>query len=409
MKDGQTQKNYLRVALAGCRPEPRQDRTPVNVAFVIDRSGSMEGTRIAQARAAAIMAVNRLAAFDIASIVIFDQIAEVLVPAQQVTDPGLFSDAISRIGVRGTTAIYDGVMRGSAEVLKFKDERHLNRVVLLSDGKANVGPRHAAEFAELGRTLLAQGISVSTIGLGLDYNEDLMLQLARGGDGNHAFAQEPTDLVNIFNKEFDDVLGSCAQTVSVDIELKPGVRAVRALSRDGTIDGQSAQFRLNQVYQATEHYLLLEVEVDKGVATGEQDLGVVKVAYTQPDSGVRQTLDTAIRGRFSASEAEVKAGLDQKVAEAVLEQSTRARTEQAIALRDQGKIKEANELLLQNASEIDTFAAAMPEPSKRLLELRSHYYALGATSESASAGQLGVQRKLMRQLDARPAGSATRY
>jgi hypothetical protein len=80
-----------------------------------------------------------------------------------------------------------------------------------------------------------------------------------------------------------------------------------------------------------------------------------------------------------------------------------------VVLRDQGKIKEANELLLQNAAEIDTFAAAMPDTSKRLLELRSHYYALGATSESASAGQLGVQRKLMRQLDARPAGSATRY
>ena len=70
-----------------------------------------------------------------------------------------------------------------------------------------------------------------------------MLQLARAGDGNHAFAREPTDLIQIFNKEFDDVLSSCAQTVSIDIELKPGVRAVRALSRDGAIDGQRRRSR----------------------------------------------------------------------------------------------------------------------------------------------------------------------
>ena len=169
--------------------------------------------------------------------------------------------------MRGSTAIHAGVLQGAAEVAKFKEPRRLNRVVLLSDGQANIGPVRPEEFALLGRALLTQGISVSTIGLGLGYNEDLMLQLARASDGNHAFAREPTDLVQIFNKEFDDVLGSCAQTVSVDIELKPGVRAVRALSRDGLIEGQRAQFTLNQVYAATEHYVLLEVEIDKAPAS----------------------------------------------------------------------------------------------------------------------------------------------
>ena len=89
-----------------------------------------------------------------------------------------------------------------------------------------------------------------------------MLQLARASDGNHSFVGETTDLIQVFNKEFDDVLASCAQTVSIDVELRPGVRVVRALSRDGKIEGQTAQFQLNQVYAATEHYVLMEVEVD---------------------------------------------------------------------------------------------------------------------------------------------------
>ena len=74
----------------------------------------------------------------------------------------------------------------------------------------------------------------------MQYNEDLMLQLARASDGNHSFVGESTDLIQVFNKEFDDVLASCAQTVSIDVELRPGVRVVRALSRDGKIEGETA-------------------------------------------------------------------------------------------------------------------------------------------------------------------------
>ena len=409
MKEGEGHKNYLRVALQGCKPEPSQTRTPVNVAFVIDRSGSMQGSRIAQAREAAIMAINRLLPTDIASVVVFDHAVDVLVPAQLVTDPAHFTDRVRQVGVRGSTAIHAGVLQGAAEVAKFKEARRLNRVVLLSDGAANIGPVRPEEFGLLGRALLSQGISVSTIGLGLGYNEDLMLQLARAGDGNHAFAREPTDLINIFNKEFDDVLGSCAQTVSVDIEFRPGVRAVRALSRDGHIEGQRAQFTLNQVYAATEHYVLLEVEIAKApAAPDEQELGSVKVAYTLPGSGAKAVLDAPIRARFSASDAEVKAGIDPKVAEAVVEQVTRERTQRAIALQDQGKVKEARELLMQNASEIQGLTASMI-PSQRMLDLQRQYYALGAQAAPAMPEQPILERKLLRQLQAPAASAGVRY
>ena len=409
MKGGEGHKNYLRVALQGCKPEPTQNRTPVNVAFVIDRSGSMQGDPIAQAREAAIMAINRLLPTDIASVVIFDHRVDVLVAAQNVTAPSLFTDLVRQVGARGSTAIHSGVLAGAAEVAKNKDARRLNRVVLLSDGQANVGPSRPEEFALLGQALLAQGISVSTIGLGLRYNEDLMLQLARASDGNHAFAREPTDLIQIFNKEFDDVLSSCAQTVSIDIELKAGVRAVRALSRDGAIDGQQARFTLNQVYAATEHYVLLEVELDKALATdGERELGLVKVAYTLPGSGARQALDASIRGRFSNSEEEVKAGTDAKVTEAVVEQVTRERTRRAVMLQDQGRVKEARELLMQNANEIQGLTATMA-PSQRMLDLQRQYYSLGASAAPAAPTQLSLERKMLRQLDAGTAGSGVRY
>jgi Ca-activated chloride channel family protein len=408
MKGGEAQKNYLRVALQGCTPEPNQSRTPVNVAFVIDRSGSMTGERLAQAKAAAIMAVSRLDHRDIASVVMFDDTADVVMQAQPVHNSALFINAIQQIFARGSTAIHAGVLVAANEVRRYKEPKRLNRVILLSDGQANRGPSLPADFSALGSALLREGISVSTIGLGLGHNEDLMLALARAGDGNHAFAREPTDLIQIFNKEFDDVLASCAQTVSIDIELKPGIKVVRALSRDATIDGNRAQFRMNQVYAATEHYVLMEIEDDKDVKAGEQEIGIVKVAYTLPGNGVRETQDMAVRARLGASEEEVKAASDKTVAEAVVEQVTRNRTQEAILLRDAGRTEEANKLLLQNAAEINAFIKVQPGASQRLRDLEGQYSAMGSALP-ASPTQMGLQRKVLRSLDTYGAGSSTRY
>jgi Ca-activated chloride channel family protein len=409
MQAGEKQRNYLRIGLNGCKPERTSNRTPVNVAFVIDRSGSMAGSRIAQAREAAIMAVNRLEGNDIASVVIFDDRVDVLVPAQKVTDRRFFTDRIQQVGARGSTAIYAGVTEGAGEVRKNMDARRLNRVVLLSDGLANVGPSKAEEFAQLGRALLKEGISVSTIGLGKDYNEDLMLQLARAGDGNHAFAAAPDDLIKIFNKEFDDVLAACAQTVSIDVDLGPGARVVRAVSREGSIEPAHAKFQLNQVYQDTEHYILLEVELDGKAAAAEREFGRVRVGYTVPQTGAKQALDTVIRGRFSASAQEVKASVDQIVMESVVEQTTRERAKQAVQLRDQGKLDEATKLFKDNVADIKAYVANGGNSSPALQDLSAQYDMYANRAAAAAPAQWNVYRKQLRVLDLKEAGAKSKY
>jgi Ca-activated chloride channel homolog len=409
MKAGETQKNYLRVALNGCEPKRSTDRTPVNVAFVIDRSGSMSGARIAQAREAAIMAVNRLDQNDIASVVIFDDKVDVLIPSQPVNDRALFANGIRQIGTRGSTAIHDGVMEGAREVRRFKDAKRLNRIVLLSDGQANVGPRQPADFARLGSALLGEGISVSTIGLGLGYNEDLMLQLARASDGNHAFANAPNDLIQIFNREFDDVLAACAQTVAIDVEVGSGVKLVRALSREGSLQNERASFQMNQVYAATEHYVLMELEVEGTATADERDLGRIHVSYTVPETGARETIDAPIRGRFSASADEVKAARDQTVTVAVVEQTARERAQEAVKLRDQGKHTEAAKLFQQNVEEIQTVQGTLATPSKALDGLQRQYGTFANTTPAAPASQFMLERKVLRQMDSGRSSSGVRY
>ena len=151
MKSGEGHKNYLRVALQGCKPEPSQTRTPVNVAFVIDRSGSMQGDPHRPGARGRDHGHQPAAADRHRLRRHLRQRVDVLVPAQPVSDPAHFTDLVRQIGVRGSTAIHAGVLQGAAEVAKFKEPRRLNRVVLLSDGQANVGPVRPEEFAPLGQ------------------------------------------------------------------------------------------------------------------------------------------------------------------------------------------------------------------------------------------------------------------
>jgi hypothetical protein len=195
--------------------------------------------------------------------------------------------------------------------------------------------------------------------------------------------------------------------VSVDVDMRPGVRVTRAISRDGKIAGQTAQFSLNQIYAATEHYVLMEVEVDPNAAAGDADLGTIRVSYTSQD-GAPQTLESRVAARFTAADTEAAASRDNAVAEAVLEQSVRARSAAAIALRDQGRHQDAQALFRQNVEEIQSQAAHAPL-SARLQYLKQQYDGIAATAPTAGAGIMGTQRKFLRQLDASPAAPGARY
>src|SRR5690606_19740815 len=140
--------------------------------------------------------------------------------------------------------------------------QRINRVILMSDGLANVGPSTPSELAELGRKLGGKGISVTTIGLGLGYNEDLMQKLALASDGNHAFAEKPSDLIEIFNSEFGDTLSIAAQEIEITIECRDGFRPKRVLGRQAEIDGKRIKIKLNQLTGGHERYLVVELEAD---------------------------------------------------------------------------------------------------------------------------------------------------
>jgi Ca-activated chloride channel family protein len=348
MKADEKQTAYLKVGLTGFEMAGKGDRTPVNVALVLDRSGSMQGDKIERAKEAALMAVDRLGAQDILSVIAYQSTVDVLLPATKVADKQSIREAIRSIGAGGNTALFGGVSKGAFEARKFLDDNRVNRIVLLSDGLANVGPSSPSALGELGESLSKEGISVSTIGLGLGFNEDLMTQLAYKSDGNHAFVENSADLVGIFDKEFGDILSVVAQEVTVRIECAEGIRPIRLLGREGDISGQIVTTQLNQLYSNQEKYVMLEVEVPATGAGETRKVAGVEVTYSNMDTQAGDKLSQVVSVDFTESEEVVEAKIDKDVMIGCILQIGNETNEKAVALRDQGKVEEAREVLITN-------------------------------------------------------------
>jgi len=342
-----------------CLRLPRRDlRPPVNLSLVIDRSGSMSGEKIAHAREAALEAVRRLDPDDIVSLIAYDSHTETLVPAQRVGDGRRLELAIRGIEVGGNTALYGGVTRGAAEVRRHaEDGRYVNRVILLSDGLANVGPSSPEELGRLGASLMKEGISVTTIGVGLGFNEDLMTRLAQRSDGNTYFVENSEDLSRIFAAELGDVLNVVARRVVIQIDFPEGVRPLSFVGRDGMIHGQKAELTLNQLYGGQEKFALIEVEVEPSRAGGEREIARARVSYEDTVNQRAATLTANRKVQFSASRAAVVASADHKVQADYATNVMAVAKDEAVALVDSNQRDAAASVLRQRSTELRDMAA----------------------------------------------------
>ena len=345
MEAGKNQKTFLKIGLKGFALPPESDRAPVNMAIVLDRSGSMRGQKLARAKEAAIKAIGLLQSNDIVSVVTYDSVVNVVVPATRVSDKQTIYRSIRHITDGGSTALFAGVSKGASEVRKFLDKNRVNRIILLSDGLANVGPSTPSELGQLGSSLGKEGISVTTIGLGLGYNEDLMTQLAGMSDGHHAFVQNSADLNRIFAAEFNTALTVVANQFNIIIRCADSIRPIRVLGRQAQIIGQEVHINLNQLSSNQEKYVMLEVEVPPGIAGEKRNLASVDVSYLDLKTRKRDSLQQSVSVNFSKEREKVRRAVNQPVMDSAAEQVVNEISKEAVELRDQGKKEAAKDLL----------------------------------------------------------------
>lgn len=158
----------------------------------------------------------------------------------------------------------------------------MNRIILLSDGIANIGPSSPEDLGRLGTALSKEGISVTTVGVGLDYNEDFMTRLSQNSDGNTYFGESSRDLLNIFAAELSDVLNVVAKDIRLTIVCEEEVKPISIIGREGRIRGQEIQFSMSQLYGNQEKYVLIEVELPAGKDGNQMDVASATVSFQNP-------------------------------------------------------------------------------------------------------------------------------
>lgn len=273
----------VRVQTPDAPQSEKPARKPYHLALVIDRSGSMSGEPIREAVRCARHIVDRLAPSDQASLIVFDDRVKTLVGAQPLGDRKALHMALSRIHEGGSTNLHGGWKAGADGLLPKAADSALARVILLSDGNANVGEITETEpIAALCQEAASKGVTTSTYGLGRDFNEDLMVGMAKSGLGNHYYGDTAADLFEPFGEEFDLISNLHSRHVKLALGAPDGVKMT--LLNDYPVEEREGfpLIRLPDIPYGAEAWAIVELEIPAGLAleSGNQLLQVGVTAST---------------------------------------------------------------------------------------------------------------------------------
>jgi Ca-activated chloride channel family protein len=287
-----------------------------HLAILVDRSGSMQGRKIESAIEAAQGAIRRLGDSDFVSVVDYATTASVLVsPAEVSGARDRAIRAVSALRPSGDTCISCALDEGRA--LLRERSGFVSRVLLLSDGEATTGVRDMEGMRRVAESVRNSGATVTTIGIGVDYNERMMAGIARETNGHHHFAETADALAGIFDRELRGLERSVAREARLEFELAPGVELVEVADRSFSREGSRVTVPLGAFAAGEERTVLAKVRVQAGssgertVATarlryedlgsGKSDESQLRLAAVFTDDGSRSRLDPVVEERIERS------------------------------------------------------------------------------------------------------------
>ncbi len=281
------------------RRDGAAERTPMNLALVLDVSGSMaDPQKLPYLKQSLNLFLQELRPEDWVGIVAYNDDAVLLRPIESVGTGAWIRSIVEMLAAGGSTNLHAGLMMGFEEVERSFDLRRNNRVILLTDGIANVGVTDPDRIAADALAHSQRGVNVSTIGLGLDMNDALLSTLARQGHGAYHFVDSAQEMDKVFRQEVEGLLEKVASDVHVSVEAYPGASLTMITGLDGAPPTQGAEVVLQDMGAGDSQVVLARLQT-RGAPWGMQPLARVTLSYFDVFAQSPREVALDIRAQFA--------------------------------------------------------------------------------------------------------------
>lgn len=347
------QKVYLMAHLVSGPAPGGNRRRPLNLSVAIDRSGSMAGDKIEYTRQAAQFLVQNLGVNDMVSIVLYNDTVETLLAPEKVQRKDIINQRISTIKPSGTTNLSSGWLESCNLVSQNKSSECLNRVILMSDGLANRGVTDTEQLVTLARQKFDDGVSTTTMGLGKDFNEDLLMSMASAGGGAFYFIESPEVTPLIFKEELQGLLNVVGQNLVITIEMTEHVTVVNQLNAyPMQSSGRSTSFRLGDVFGDEVKALLLELAIPGLKEIGQRQIALLRFEYDELNENGSEHKVWEMPVIVNVTQEDPKQLPNPQVSQSVLLLKAAQARRRAVKEADKGEFKSAASGLIEVAEAI---------------------------------------------------------
>ncbi|MDH7569083.1 MAG: VWA domain-containing protein [Armatimonadota bacterium] len=284
-------------------------RLPLNLCLCIDRSGSMEGEPLNYVKQACAYVVDLLDQNDVLSVVTFAEDIEVVMPARRVVNRQLIKEHIFRIDTGNTTNLYDGILTAGRQVASVQSPAYLNRVLVLTDGEPTTGIKDFQSIVGQVAELKNRGISVTALGFGPDYNEELMAGIARRSGGNYYFISRPELIPEVFRKELESLMTVVAKSLRLQLQLTRWTQVRQVYGMQPAFGPRSVSLELVDLERGAMVTALAEVELARRPA-GVYRVARAVLSYDDVSTGRTEQASADAVVEFVTDESRVPAGVN---------------------------------------------------------------------------------------------------
>jgi len=368
---------------------------PLNVAIVIDRSGSMaDKGKLNFAKQAAKDFINKLKNEDRVSIVEYDDKVTVLVePTVVGKNRSELTKKINLLEPRGSTNLAGGMMEGGKLIEKYFADNRVNRVLLLSDGLANTGVSDVRGVSALAEGLSRKGIQVTTFGLGADFDEEMMTKIADISGGNYYFIESSAQIVSIFEKERNALSTVVGKKVVLTLDLSNQVKVAEVYGYPFKKKGDKITIKLPDIFSGQKRKILIRL-TPKIKEAHKIDVAKVTLDYQSVDNDLRkQTLSQVVVAKTTTDRSVFEKSANSDVMVESVKIASASHVEEAMKSYSAGDSAKANSLLgrakklLQNGYS----TTSSPMLLNQMKDLDKTKRGMSAQSADSEAGKIFIK------------------